>query len=249
MVACCRRLRKGHYPSAGPFQILILQTFRGEAGQGCARRRACFTDGGVCDRVPGSSAVGVTGMHLAWMDRGWGRAVFPRGRLFVLALMCAATAPAHAVTVTGIGATASCDAVTGMTSSGASGCGQRSPTGSGAPIAWVGVGGTIRIPFERPDQQRDDGRRPAATVPPSAPPLSAFAPQCAPPSLSVSQGEFDARIMKGGLAWRRSSGLLHPGQCWRQRGLPRGNALLPERQHPSSPWARCRHSGRARQAL
>ncbi len=99
---------------------------------------------------------------------------------------------AQTLSVTGISATPNCDAVTGITLSGAGSV--SIADGNGTLIASLASG--IFIPFEQPNNNTTwtaTGATPSVITP------SAFAPQCAPPSLSVSQGEFDARIMKGGL--------------------------------------------------
>jgi VCBS repeat protein len=106
--------------------------------------------------------------------------------------LAASPAPAQTLSIMGISATPNCDAVTGISLSGA---GSVSITdGNGTLIASL-VGGLF-IPFEQPNNNTTwtvSGAISSVITP------STFAPQCAPPSLFVSQGEFDARIMKGGL--------------------------------------------------
>jgi hypothetical protein len=93
-------------------------------------------------------------MQPAWVDRWWGCAAgwmpVPWRRLCLLALLCAAAAPANALTVSSISASANCDAVTGMTLTGASGAAMVTD-GSGVQIAWIGPVGPF-VSFGRPDQ-------------------------------------------------------------------------------------------------
>jgi hypothetical protein len=137
----------------------------------------------------------------ALVDRLWNSATprlasLARKRVALLAAcliwLAASPAQAQAVSVTSISATPNCDAVTGISLSGA---GSVSITdGNGTLIASLAAG--LFIPFEQPSNNTTwtvSGATPSVITP------STFAPQCAPPSLSVSQGEFDARIMKGGL--------------------------------------------------
>jgi hypothetical protein len=142
-------------------------------------------------------------MHLppALVDRLWNSAApsiasFARKRSALLAAcliwLAASPAPAQTLSVTGISATPNCDAVTGISLSAA---GSVSITdGNGTLIA--SLAGGLFIPFEQPNNNTTwtvSGATPSVITP------STFAPQCALPSLFVSQGEFDARIMKGGL--------------------------------------------------
>jgi hypothetical protein len=141
------------------------------------------------------------GLAPALVDRLWNSPTPPvapstRKRFALLAACLAwfAAAPAQAqtVSVTGISTTPNCDAVTGVNLSAA---GSVSITdGNGTLIAALASG--LFIPFEQPSNNVTwtvTGASPSVITP------STFAPQCAPASLSVSQGEFDARIMKGGV--------------------------------------------------
>jgi hypothetical protein len=103
-------------------------------------------------------------------------------------------APAQAqVSITGISATPNCDAVTGI---GLSGSGAVTIyDGNGTLIAWYSSGSGIFIPFEQPSNNNSwtvSGASSPSIVPGN------FAPQCEPPQLTVSGGNFNARIMKGG---------------------------------------------------
>ncbi len=109
-------------------------------------------------------------------------------------LFAAAPAQAQTLSVTGISATANCDAVTGISLSAAGAV--TISDGNGTLIAWVSSASGLFIPFEQPSNNTTwtvSGATPSVITP------SSFAPQCAPPSLFVSQGDFDARIMQGGL--------------------------------------------------
>ena len=136
----------------------------------------------------------------ALVGRLWNTAAVrfaPRARkelsLLVVFVAWLTAAPVSALTVTGISATANCDAVTGVTVSGA---GSATITdGNGILIAAVSLNGPF-IPLEQPannTQWTVTGGTPSTITP------SNFAPQCAPPLLTVSAGNFNARIMQGGL--------------------------------------------------
>jgi hypothetical protein len=106
-----------------------------------------------------------------------------------------AASPAQAqVQVTSISTTPNCDAVTGI---GLSGAGAVTVTdGNGTLIAWYSSGAGIFIPFEQPSNNTTwtaTGATPSVITP------STFAPQCQPPLLTVSGGNFNARILRGGL--------------------------------------------------
>jgi hypothetical protein len=106
-----------------------------------------------------------------------------------------AASPVHAqVTVNGISATANCDAVTGVSLSGSGAV--TITDGNGTLIAWASSASGLFIPFEQPSNNTvwNVSGASSSTINPST-----SAPQCAPPSLTVSGGEFYARIMKGGL--------------------------------------------------
>jgi hypothetical protein len=139
----------------------------------------------------------------ALVDRLWSSApafFAARGRerfaLLATCLVWFAALPAQAQTlsVTGLSATPNCDAVTGVSLSDS---GAVTVTdGNGTLIAWASSAAGLFIPFEQPSNNTTwtvTGATPSVITP------STFAPQCAPPSLSVSQGDFDARIMQGGL--------------------------------------------------
>jgi FG-GAP-like repeat len=106
----------------------------------------------------------------------------------------AATPSQAQVAITGIAASPDCDAVTGVSLSGS---GSVSITdGNGTPIAWFSSATGVFIPFGQPSNNtvwNVNGGTPATIIP------SNFAPQCLPPSLTVSTGIFNARIMQGGL--------------------------------------------------
>jgi hypothetical protein len=140
--------------------------------------------------------------------------------------------PAQAqLQVTSISTTPNCDAVTGIGLSGAGAV----TDGNGTLIAWYSSGSGVFIPFEQPSNNTTwttTGATPSVITP------SSFAPQCAPPALFVSQGDFDARIMKGGLGAPPSGfyTLTNSG----------GSASISQQrptfrtEYPSSPSARCR---------
>jgi hypothetical protein len=102
--------------------------------------------------------------------------------------------PARALSVSSISATANCDAVTGVTFTGAAG-----PVtlrdGGGILIAWVGAPGPF-VPFEGPADNTQwiatDGTTPPLTITPST-----YASQCAPPSLTVGVGNLNAVVVRG----------------------------------------------------
>jgi hypothetical protein len=140
----------------------------------------------------------------ALVDRPWSptaSSLASRARkqlaLLAIGLMWfAAASPVQgqSISVTGISATPDCDAVTGISLSGAGAV--TITDGNGTLIAWVSSGAGLFIPFEQPSNNTTwtaAGATPSTIIP------SNFAPQCAPPSLFVSQGDFDARIMHGGL--------------------------------------------------
>jgi hypothetical protein len=105
----------------------------------------------------------------------------------------ASQAQAQTLSVTGISTTPNCDAVTGVSLSGS---GAVTVTdGNGTLVAWASSASGLFIPFEQPSNNATwtvTGATPSVIIP------STFAPQCAPPSLTVSGGNFNARIMAGG---------------------------------------------------
>ena len=137
----------------------------------------------------------------ALVDRPWNSPTPPAARSackrFAALAACliwfaASPASAQTVSVTGISATPNCDAVTGISLSAA---GSVSISDGNGTLIAASVSGLF-IPFEQPNNNATwtvTGATPSVVTP------STFASQCAPPSLSVSQGEFYARIMKGGL--------------------------------------------------
>jgi hypothetical protein len=135
---------------------------------------------------------------------GWGRdarslATRTRGWLAfqLFGIMCCAGTPASALTVTGISVTANCDAVTGLTVSGASGT-TTLKDAAGVVIAAVGSVGPF-MSFEGPTNNTQwtatDNNGPV-TFDPS---MVTGGSQCAPASLAVSAGNFSATIVRGGL--------------------------------------------------
>jgi hypothetical protein len=116
-----------------------------------------------------------------------------RKRLARLAtcLVWFAAAQAQAQSVTGISATANCDAVTGVSLSGAGSV--TISDGNGTLIAWVSSSAGLFIPFEQPNNNTQWTVNGSTTIIPSN-----FASQCAPPSPTISVGTFNARIMQGG---------------------------------------------------
>jgi hypothetical protein len=137
-----------------------------------------------------SSRIAARAMRsLASRARGW----------LVFQLFCIVCwgMPASALTVTGISVTANCDAVTGLTLSGASGT-TLVRDAAGVLIAGIGSVGPF-MPFEGPTNNTQwtatDGNGPVNFVPSTFPGAS----QCAPASLAVSAGNFSATIVRGGL--------------------------------------------------
>jgi hypothetical protein len=134
------------------------------------------------------AAVGWAGdaRSLATRARGW--LAF---QLFCI--MCCVGTPASALTVTGISVTANCDAVTGLTVSGASGT-TTLKDANGVFIAAVGLVGPF-MSFEGPTNNTHwtatDANGPVNFVPSTVPGAS----QCAPASLAVSAGDFSATIV------------------------------------------------------
>jgi FG-GAP-like repeat len=110
-----------------------------------------------------------------------------------LVWFAAAQAQAQPAVLT-ITATPNYDAVTGVTLTSP---GSVTITdGNGTLIA---LGSTGAGPFVQFEQPNNNTTWTAAGASPSVITPSTFAPQCAPPSLTVSSGNFNARIMKGGL--------------------------------------------------
>jgi hypothetical protein len=115
--------------------------------------------------------------------------------LQLFCIVCWGAMPASALTVAGISVTANCDAVTGLSLSGASGT-TTLKDAAGVLIAAVGSVGPF-MSFEGPTNNTQwtatDANGPVNFVP------SAFASQCAAASLAVSAGDFSATIVRGGL--------------------------------------------------
>jgi FG-GAP-like repeat len=135
-------------------------------------------------RIDLTAAPGLASRARAWLA------------LQLFCVICCAGTPASALTVMGISANANCDAVTGLTLSGASGA-TIVRDGAGILIAWVGSSGPF-ISFESPTNNAQwtatDGNGPVTFAP------SNLAPQCAPASLAVTPaGDFSATIVRGGL--------------------------------------------------
>jgi hypothetical protein len=135
---------------------------------------------------------------------GWGtdaRSLATRTRRWLafqlFGIMCCAGMPASALTVSGISVTANCDAVTGLTVSGASGT-TTLKDAAGVLIAAVGSVGPF-MSFEGPTNNTQwtatDNNGPV-TFDPS---MVTGGSQCAPASLAVSAGNFSATIVRGGL--------------------------------------------------
>jgi FG-GAP-like repeat/FG-GAP repeat len=142
-------------------------------------------------RPVSSSRIAARAMRsLATRARGW--LAF---QLFCI--VCCVGTPVSALTVTGISVTANCDAVTGLTVSGASGTTTLKDS-AGVVIAAVGLVGPF-MSFEGPTNNTQwtatDANGPVNFVPSTFPGAS----QCAPASLSVSAGAFSATIVRGGL--------------------------------------------------
>jgi hypothetical protein len=118
--------------------------------------------------------------------------------LVALSVVCVlgSALPARALSVTGIGATANCDAVTAVSITGFSPNSTAATVrdGAGILIAWVGVQGPF-VPFEGPADNTqwtvNDGVT-SITITPST-----FASQCAPASLTVEVGNFNAVVVRG----------------------------------------------------
>jgi hypothetical protein len=168
---------------------------------GCSSRAAVIAIGSRRHALCGDAA---HALATAFVDRlrsfaapSFTPSACKRVSLLAACLIWFAASPAQAqvqVQVTSISTTPNCDAVTGI---GLSGAGAVTVTdGNGTLIAWYSSGSGVFIPFEQPSNNTTwtaTGATPSVITP------STFAPQCAPPSLFVSQGDFDARIMKGGL--------------------------------------------------
>jgi hypothetical protein len=172
--------------------------------------RFCFTEGPVwaslvhclssrrCDLMYFQSA-----MTAGRQSTAPGRSAASRVRsslaFLLLCILCGSAAPANALSILSISATADCDAVTGFNFSGSGSATLKD--GTGIVIAWMGGSGSTVIgpfiPFGGPTSNAQwtvtDNTGSINIVP------STFASQCAPASLTVSAGTFNARIVQGGL--------------------------------------------------
>jgi hypothetical protein len=161
-----------------------------------------FTSGGDCDTVASimsSAETPLMRLPPAFVDKlrgfaapGFASSAHKRVALLAICLLWFA-APAQAqVSINSISTTANCDAVTGI---GLNGSGAVTIyDGNGTLIAWYSSGSGIFIPFEQPSNNNSwtvSGASSPTMVPGN------LAPQCKPPQLTVSGGNFNARIMKG----------------------------------------------------